>query len=80
MKLLVDANSSLIRDTYSPPDHVSLVTMKKKLTLSIEESLVRKAKANSRKQGKSVSDRRGHEQKETRAQAMERGVGWFVEA
>ncbi|HQW04950.1 MAG: ribbon-helix-helix protein, CopG family [Flavobacteriales bacterium] len=30
--------------------------MKKKLTLSIEESLVRKAKANSRKQGKSVSE------------------------
>lgn len=30
--------------------------MKKKLTLSIEESIVRKAKANSRKQGKSVSE------------------------
>jgi siderophore synthetase component len=30
--------------------------MKKKLTLSIEESIVRKAKANSRRQGKSVSE------------------------
>jgi siderophore synthetase component len=33
-----------------------LIIMKKKLTLSIEESIVRKAKANSRRQGKSVSE------------------------
>jgi len=43
-------------DTYRLIDHVSLFAMKKKLTLSIEESIVRKAKANSRRQGKSVSE------------------------